>query len=147
MVYQSSHCNLILSQNLRLRVFDKVIMRCQYIIYVDFLYKFICLNITYPLCQILDQNTNGLNIFRLISIAHHHLHMFFHFGKVRLCCQDSNHQKIFKLKVLHVIKLDFGCLLEAFFLSFLNVSEEKWCFNHIQNVKVFVHIYFDFIPI
>ena len=96
---------------------------------------------TYLLRNILNKHAHSLNIFLLIWILDHLLHVLLHLLKVRLCCQYSNEQQVFALDVFVVIRLYLSPLLYTLFSSLVQLSEEEWCFYHVKNVKIVVHCY------
>ena len=91
---------------------------------------------TYLLRNILNKHAHSLNIFLLIWILDHLLHVLLHLLKVRLCCQYSNEQQVFALDVFVVIRLYLSPLLYTLFSSLVQLSEEEWCFYHVKNVKI-----------
>jgi hypothetical protein len=66
--------------------------------------------------------------------------VFLHFGKVALGGENSDMQEVLGSHVFDVVWLDLLSLLKTFFLGLLSVSQKEWCFNHVKDIKIGVHV-------
>jgi hypothetical protein len=129
-VYKSRHADLVFRQTLTLWILYKVIVLRKDIVDVNFLKLLVTMS-TYPLSKVLNEDADGLNVFGLVWVLHHALHVRFHLWEVALLRQNSYQQQILQLHILVVVTLNFSSLLLALFEGFSDIAQKEGCFHHV----------------